>query len=81
MLPVNLIGVVDVYQVAHHGLDVSNNPVLLQAIEPTVALFANGPTKGAMPEPMATVKSIDSIIGIYQLHKNLLPRRRKDQRA
>lgn len=71
--PVNLIGQVDVYQVTHHGLDVSNNPLVLKACKPTVAVMSNGPTKGCMPETVATLRSTDSVIGIYQLHKNRRP--------
>ncbi|HEX8911437.1 MAG TPA: MBL fold metallo-hydrolase [Humisphaera sp.] len=69
VVPANLIGTVDVYQVTHHGLDISNNPLVIQACQPRVAVFCNGATKGAMPDVMATVKSTDSIVGIYQMHK------------
>lgn len=71
--PINRIGTVDVYQVTHHGLDQSNNPVLVQAVEPTVAIMNNGATKGGMPEVFTTLKSTPSIKDIWQVHKNLRP--------
>jgi beta-lactamase superfamily II metal-dependent hydrolase len=71
--PVNLIGRIDLYQVTHHGLDISNNPLVIQACKPTVVVMPNGPTKGGMPEVFETIKATNSIIGIYQLHKNLRP--------
>jgi len=40
--PKNLIGKVDVYQVTHHGLEISSNPVLLETVQPRVAVFNNG---------------------------------------
>ena len=69
--PVDLVGKVDVYQVTHHGLDQSNNPIVVKAIEPTVAIIGNGPSKGSEPHMFETLKSQWSITGIYQIHKNL----------
>lgn len=71
--PNNLLGQVDVYQVTHHGLDSSNNPVVLQTIQPRVAIMNNGDRKGCLPEVFANLKATSSIEGIYQLHKNLRP--------
>lgn len=69
--PYNLPGVVDVYQTNHHGLEVSNNPVLVQSLEPTVVIMNNGPRKGGQPGSFAAIKSAKSVQGFYQIHKSL----------
>ena len=69
--PKNLIGSVDVYQVDHHGTDSSNNPALIRALKPRVAVIDSGPRKGAEANTFATLKSVSEIEAIYQLHRNV----------
>jgi competence protein ComEC len=68
--PVDLIGPVDLYQVTHHGMDISNHPTLVQTVSPVVAIMNNGPKKGGAPATVKRLKSIASIRAAYQLHKN-----------
>lgn len=71
MTPRNPIGQVDLFMVTHHGLEVSNNPVLVLAIDPRVAVSCNGPTKGAHANTIATLKQVKSLQAMYQLHRNV----------
>jgi competence protein ComEC len=69
--PNNPLGTVDVFMVTHHGLPNSNNPALVLAIDPTVAVMCNGPTKGGAKETIETLRKVKSLKHLYQLHENV----------
>lgn len=69
--PLNPVGKVDLFMVTHHGLPVSNNPALVLAIDPVVAVMCNGPKKGGAEQTMKTLKEVQSLKDSYQLHRNV----------
>jgi competence protein ComEC len=69
--PNNPVGTVDLFMVTHHGLPSSNNPALVLAIDPVVAVMCNGPTKGGHPQTIATLREVESLEALYQLHRNV----------
>jgi beta-lactamase superfamily II metal-dependent hydrolase len=71
MMPNNPLGKIDLFMVTHHGLPVSNNPVLVRAIDPVVAVMCNGPTKGGHRDVIATLRQCESLKDLYQLHRNV----------
>jgi competence protein ComEC len=68
--PNNPLGLIDLFMVTHHGLAASNNPVLVLAIDPRVAVMCNGPTKGGDLPTQETLKKVKSLQALYQLHRN-----------
>ncbi len=66
--PNNELGTVDVYLTTHHGLNQSNNPVLVHAIKPRVAIMNNGAKKGGSPEAWQTVHDSPGLQDLWQLH-------------
>jgi competence protein ComEC len=69
--PRNLVGVVDVYQVTHHGAEDSNNPVVAAAVAPTVAVINNGPRKGGKPGAYRLLRQTASVPDVFQVHRNV----------
>jgi competence protein ComEC len=69
--PNNPIGQIDLFMVTHHGLDVSNNPTLVHAIDPVVTVMCNGPEKGGAERTLKTLAGVKSLQASYQLHRNV----------
>lgn len=66
--PNNLIGHIDLYQTTHHGLDRSNSPQFIWAIQPTVAVMNNGARKGGPASVFETLRKSPGIEDIWQGH-------------
>jgi len=66
--PNNLVGTVDLFLVSHHGFYQSNSKALVWAVHPRVAIFDNGPHKGASPAAWQTVHDSPGIEDVWQLH-------------
>ena len=69
--PRNPVGAVDLFMVTHHGLPVSNNPAMVLAIDPVVAIMCNGPKKGGAEQTMVTLREVKSLKNWFQLHRNV----------
>jgi hypothetical protein len=68
--PNDLIGPVDLYQVTHHGMDISNHPTLLKTIDPSVAIMNNGPRKGGAAETVRRLRELTHLKAAYAMHRN-----------
>jgi beta-lactamase superfamily II metal-dependent hydrolase len=66
--PNNLIGMVDLFLVSHHGSDLSDSKALVHAIHPRVAVINNGPHKGGSAQVWQTVHDSAGIEDVWQLH-------------
>lgn len=66
--PNNLIGKIDLYQTTHHGLDRSNSPQFVWAIQPKVAVMNNGPRKGGPASVFEVLRKSPGLEDIWQGH-------------
>lgn len=69
--PKDEVGRVSLYQVDHHGMDISNNPVLIKTLDPKAAIEDNGAHKAGMPAAYHHVREVLAASDIYQIHRNL----------
>ncbi|MBV9082963.1 MAG: MBL fold metallo-hydrolase [Acidobacteriaceae bacterium] len=66
--PNNKIGKADIFVVSHHGIDQSNSPALVHALQPRVAIMNNGSKKGGVRSAWDIVKSSPGLEDLWQLH-------------
>jgi competence protein ComEC len=66
--PNNLIGKVDLFQTTHHGLERSNSPQFVWAIQPKVAVMNNGPRKGGPASVFEVLRKSPGLEDIWQGH-------------
>ena len=67
--PTNRIGSIDLFQVNHHGMEISNAPQLVHGLSPLVAVMNNGATKGGSPQAFEVVTSSPGLQALYQMHR------------
>jgi competence protein ComEC len=66
--PNNPIPPIDLYLVNHHGMNLSNSHVLVDAIHPRVAIMNNGAHKAGSPEAWQTVHDSPGLEDLYMAH-------------
>jgi beta-lactamase superfamily II metal-dependent hydrolase len=72
MCPINRIGVLDLWIVSHHGLELSSSPQLVDAIRPRVAIMNDGPSKGGPPATMKTLFASPGLENLWEIHFSIL---------
>src|SRR6185503_6243257 len=66
--PTNRVGVIDLFQVNHHGLDQSSSPQLVHGLAPLVAVMNNGATKGGSASTFDVLKASPGLQDLWALH-------------
>ena len=66
--PNNLIGIVSLYLMTHHGIAADNPKALVWALRPEVAISNNGGHKGGDPEAWQMVHDSPGLVALWQLH-------------
>jgi beta-lactamase superfamily II metal-dependent hydrolase len=66
--PGNFLGTVDVYHTSGHAAEWGSNPVMVNAVEPRVAVMNNAAVKGGHADTFATLRSSPRLEDIWQIH-------------
>ncbi|MGH9404350.1 MAG: ComEC/Rec2 family competence protein [Terriglobia bacterium] len=66
--PVNRVGEVEVYQTTHHGMAISGERYIVDALHPIVVIGDNGANKGGSPEALGVVQQSPGLEGFWDLH-------------
>ena len=69
--PESRLGVVDLYQVPHHGGYGAILPELLGALQPTAVVINNGSRKGGTPDSLEVVQTTPNVGDVWQSHRVL----------
>jgi beta-lactamase superfamily II metal-dependent hydrolase len=69
MCPTNRIGPADLYQVSHHGMDLSSSPQLVHGLAPIVAVMNNGATKGGAVAAFDVLRASPGLGDIWAIHR------------
>jgi beta-lactamase superfamily II metal-dependent hydrolase len=67
--PVNRIGPIDLYQVSHHGGDLSSSPQLVNSLAPLVAVMNNGAAKGGSASTFDVLRAAPGFQDLWSLHR------------
>jgi len=76
--PVDRLGPVSAYLVAHHGDYDSNVPALYAALRPRVAVMNNGPAKGGSVDAFRTLQGLTTLEDLWQMHASRIARNAGD---
>jgi competence protein ComEC len=68
--PINMIGAVDVYLVAHHGGPDAADPATFAAFKPRVAIMNNGLKKGGARATYESLHHVRDLQDVWQLHRS-----------
>ena len=66
--PINRLGPVSAYLVAHHGDYDSNVAAVYEALRPRVAVLNSSATKGGSPDAFRTLHALPDLENLWQLH-------------
>jgi len=76
--PVNRLGKIDLFQVSHHGMDLSGAPQFVNSLGARVAVMNNGPRKGGIGSYLDIVRKAPGLEDLWQLHLSLVTERERN---